>query len=86
MNDEQATDGKLGGWDCCVSIIGCKSQGYDLSCVAYTHTVGDVDQSAPHDIVMKVADITGSFATIKGAQTFAVTHGFIPDTKFGEMS
>lgn len=82
-NPEQMTDGTLDGWDCSVSIIGCKEQGYDLSCIPYQ--MGD-GESAPHDIAMKIEAVQGSFNGAKSAREFAEKSGFKPDTKWGEMS
>jgi hypothetical protein len=82
MADEQYTDGKIAGWPCNASIIGDRATGYDLQTAPYT-----VDDGSPnHEQSLLIEACDGSFKTAAEARKFATKHGFVPDTRWGEMS
>lgn len=80
---EEFTDGKLHCWPCNVSIIGNNSQGYDVQTAPYTID----DRSAPVDTgrVIENCDKPG-FKTKQQARHYVEKCGFVPDTKWGEMT
>jgi len=83
MADEEFTDGKLHCWPCNVSIIGCRAQGYDVQTAPYTID----DKSPPFDPARAIENCDkAGFRTKQQARAFAEKCGFIPDTKWGEMS
>jgi hypothetical protein len=82
MTTEECTDGTIDGWPCAASITGDRITGYDLKTAPYTD---ENDNSAPHEIALKIADCWASFMTIKACRNFAIARGFVPDGKWGEM-
>lgn len=78
---EQYTDGTIGGWPCNASVIGEKSQGFDLQTAPYT----DSDASPSHEQSLLIEACDGSFKTAAEARAFATERGFKPDTRWGEM-
>jgi hypothetical protein len=81
---EECTDGTIDGWPCSVTIVGDGYQGFEVTAAAYTN---EADESAPFEIAHRIeACQSYDLKTKKAARDFAERSGFVPDSKWGEMT